>query len=200
MADQPAGREPRVDRIVLVGMMGAGKTAVGRRLAAHLSGRDGGVGGSWAHLDTDAMVEAATGRSVAELFSTVGEDVFREEEHRALAEALGAAGAAVVSAGGGVVVTEANRDLLRRAGAVVWLRARPETLARRVGTGAGRPLLGADPTGALAELVVRRAPLYEDAARHVVDVDGRTVGEVVDLVATAVAARVTEHAGMRRVR
>ena len=193
MADQPNGGEPRADRVVLVGMMGAGKTEVGRRLAAWLNDRDSGAGSSWAHLDTDAMVEEATGRNVAELFSMDGEDAFREEEHRALMAALEVAGAAVVSAGGGVVVTEANRVLLRRAGTVVWLRARPETLARRVGTGAGRPLLGTDPTTVLAALVGKRAPLYEDVAREVVDVDGRTVGEVVDLVAAAVG----DHAGVR---
>jgi len=212
MTNQPSGEGARADRVVLVGMMGAGKTAVGRRLAAHLSGRDSGAGGSWAHLDTDVMVEAATGKSVAELFSTVGEDAFREEERRALAAALEATGPAVVSAGGGVVVTEANRDLLHRAGAVVWLRARPETLARRVGAGSGRPLLGADPAGVLEELVARRAPLYEDVARYVVDVDGRSVGEVVDLVAAAftaagraagraaVTGTLTGHAGVRRTR
>ena len=186
---EPGAGDQRADRIVLVGMMGAGKTAVGRRLAARLADLDGGAADPWTHVDTDALVEAATGRSVTELFATAGEVGFRKEEHRALVTALASGGAAVVSTGGGVVLSEANRALLRRAGVVVWLRARTQTLAGRVGTGGSRPLLGADPTQALAQLMAERAVLYDDVAQVVVDVDGRSVAEVTDVVLAAVEAR-----------
>ena len=103
-----------VDRIILVGMMGAGKTTVGRMLAGRLG---------WAHLDSDAQVEAATGRTVPELFADHGEAAFRAEESRVLAEALSGPDPVVVSAAGGVVLSAANRELLVRSGVVVWLRA-----------------------------------------------------------------------------
>lgn len=193
MADQPGERDRRADRLVLVGMMGAGKTAVGRRLAARLSDRDGGADGRWVHVDTDSLVEAETGCSVAQLFATAGEVEFRKEEHRALVAAMASGGAAVVSTGGGVVLAEANRALLRRAGVVVWLRASTQTLASRVGTDGRRPLLGADPARTLTELTARRAALYDEVADVVVDVDGRSVAEVADVVLAAVAA----HTGIR---
>ncbi|MGH9093097.1 MAG: shikimate kinase, partial [Acidimicrobiales bacterium] len=111
-------------RLLLVGMMGAGKTTVGRLLADRLG---------CAYLDSDAQVEAATGRTVPDLFETVGEPAFREAEAAALREALAGDRPVVVSVAGGAVLDPANRDLLRRSGTVVWLRAHPATLAARVG-------------------------------------------------------------------
>ena len=160
-----------VDKIILVGMMGAGKTTVGRALADRLG---------WTHCDSDAQVAADTGRSVPELFAERGEAAFRVEESRVLAEALSRPGPAVVSAAGGVVLSPDNRALLARSGAVVWLRADPQLLVRRVGSGQGRPLLDADPATALLELYEARRPLYESVAQITVDVDGRSPGEVVD--------------------
>lgn len=165
------------DRLVLVGMMGAGKTTVGRAVADRLG---------WAFVDTDAEVEAAAGSSVAELFAGAGEPAFREAERRALATALSDGGPVVVSAGGGAVVDEGNRHLLSRSATVVWLRADPATLAARVGDGAGRPLLAGDAAGALAALDAGRRPLYAAVADAVVDVDDLDVDAV---VGRALAAR-----------
>ncbi len=162
-----------VDRLVLVGMMGAGKTTVGRMVAERLG---------WRHLDSDEQVVAATGRTVPELFAHAGEAAFREEEARALEAALSGPDPVVVSAAGGVVLAEANRSLLARSGTVVWLRADPGTLSRRVGSGAGRPLLDGDPAAALAALDVARRPLYAEVAEVVVDVDGLSPEEVADEV------------------
>jgi len=168
------------DRVVLVGMMGAGKTTVGQQLAARLG---------WRFLDSDAMVEAATGSTVAELFATRGEESFRAEESRVLAAALTDAAPAVVSAAGGAVLDPANRRLLATAGTVVWLRAEPDTLAARVGDGAGRPLVRDDPAAVLAELDAVRRPLYGEVADVVVDVDDLDPSTVADriLAATALA-------------
>ncbi len=167
------------DRLVLVGMMGAGKSTVGHLVAERLG---------WRYLDSDEQVEAETGRTVVELFAERGEAAFRTEESRVLAEALGADEPVVVSAAGGVVLAEENRSLLRRRGPVVWLRAEPATLAARLGQGAGRPLLGSDPAGRIVELDEVRRPLYETVATAVVDVD-RLSPEVV-------ADRVLEAAGL----
>jgi shikimate kinase len=160
-----------VDRVILVGMMGAGKTTVGRTLAERLG---------WGYLDSDAQVAADTGRTVPELFAERGEAAFRAEEARVLAEALSGTEPVVVSAAGGVVLAADNRDLLVRSGVVVWLRAAPELLARRVGSGEGRPLLDNDPAGRLRELYAVRRPLYEAVAQVTVDVEGLTPHQLVD--------------------
>lgn len=162
-----------VDRLILVGMMGAGKTTVGQMLAERLG---------WEYLDSDAQVVADTGRTVPELFAEEGEAAFRAEESRVLADALGGTEPVVVAAAGGVVLSASNRDLLMRSGVVVWLRAAPEVLARRVGTGAGRPLLDDDPAGTLTALYEVRRPLYESVAAVTVDVDGLTPDQLVDRV------------------
>ncbi|MGD0881762.1 MAG: shikimate kinase [Acidimicrobiales bacterium] len=167
-----------VDRVVLVGMMGAGKSTIGRELAGRLG---------WKFLDSDAMVEASTGSTVAELFAADGEEAFRAEESRVLAEALAAVPPAVVSAAGGTVLAPANRQLLAEAGTVVWLRADPATLAARVGTGAGRPLLEGDPAGSLAALDAVRRPLYGEVADVIIDVDDLEPSRVVDRILAATA-------------
>ncbi|MGA2835948.1 MAG: shikimate kinase [Acidimicrobiales bacterium] len=167
-----------VDRVVLVGMMGAGKTTIGRELAGRLG---------WRFLDSDAMVEASTGSTVAELFAQGGEAAFRAEESRVLAEALSGGSPAVVSAAGGTVLAADNRTLLAGAGTVVWLRADPATLATRVGTGAGRPLLGGDPAASLTALDSVRRPLYGEVADVIIDVDDLEPSRVVDRILAATA-------------
>jgi shikimate kinase len=162
-----------VDHIILVGMMGAGKTTIGEALARRL-GRP--------YFDSDAQVVEATGRTVPELFAEEGEAAFRAEEGRVLAEALSGDEPVVVAAAGGVVLSHANRALLSRSGTVVWLRAHPRLLIERVGTGMGRPLLDEDPASRVAQLYEVRRPLYESVAAVTVDVDDRTPDEVVERI------------------
>lgn len=152
------------ERILLIGMMGAGKTSVGRRLAARLG---------WEHVDSDDQVERATGRTVAEIFAADGEAAFRREERAALLGALAASVPSVVSVAGGAVLDPANRQAIKAGGTVVWLRASVATLAERVGEGQGRPLLAGDPAGALARLLPEREPLYAQLADVVLEVEGR---------------------------
>ncbi|MHB1445592.1 MAG: shikimate kinase [Acidimicrobiales bacterium] len=159
------------ERILLIGMMGAGKTTVGQTLATRLG---------WRHLDSDAQVQARTGRAIPEIFAQQGEAAFRQEEARALAEAVGLDEPVVVSVAGGAVLDPANRRLLSRSGSVVWLRADPATLAARVGSGDGRPLLENDPEASLVRLDAVRRPLYEELADHTVDVDGLSVDQTAD--------------------
>lgn len=166
--------------VLLVGMMGVGKTTVGRLLAERL-GRP--------HLDSDAQVQAATGRTVPEILETDGEAAFRAEEAAALRAAVIVEEPHVVSVAGGAVLDPSNRELLRQRGTVVWLRAEVDTMARRVGDGSGRPLLEGDPAGNLARLDVVRRPLYEELADVVVDVDDVPPAEAVERILAALGER-----------
>ena len=163
----------RGPNVLLIGMMGAGKSTVGSILADTL-GAD--------FVDSDAEIYARTGRSVPEIWKSDGEAAFRAEEAAALAGALSGERRCVVGVAGGAVLDPANRDLIRRGGTVVWLRARPETLAGRVGSGEGRPLLEGDPAGNLRRLDAERRPLYAELADVVVDVDGIGPEEVAEAV------------------
>ena len=136
-------------RILLVGMMGAGKTTTGQLVADRLG---------WGYRDSDADVEAATGLTVPELFDRDGEAAFRKAEADVLSHACAHGGPTVVSVAGGAVLSAENRRLISASGTVVWLRARPATLAGRVGDGAGRPLLGEDPAESMERLNAVRAP------------------------------------------
>lgn len=169
------------EHVVLVGMMGSGKTTVGRALAARLQRP---------FLDSDEIVEARTGRTVREIFESDGEAAYRPLETDALLGALAWPEPAVVAAAGGVVLAAVNREALAKPGArVFWLRAEPGLLAERAVTGDHRPLLDDDPEGNLRRLLDGRRELYAEVADVVLDVEGHTVDELVDEIAAAMAAR-----------
>jgi shikimate kinase/3-dehydroquinate synthase len=169
-------------RILLVGMMGAGKTTTGHLLAERLG---------WGYRDSDADVESATGLTVPELFTRDGEAAFRRAEATVLVAALADPSPSVVSVAGGAVLSEDNRRLIAAGGIVVWLRARPETLAARVGDGAGRPLLGDDPAEAVVRLSALRAPFYAEVADVVLDVEELDPVTVADRIIVAMDAAIT---------
>lgn len=156
----------RPGHLVFVGMMGSGKTTVGRRVARKLD---------LAFVDTDTELVESTGREIAEWFSEIGERGFRDTEAEVVARVLAAEGPTVVATGGGVVLQETTRALLADgAHTVVWLRAGPEFLASRLARKSGsgkRPLLSEDPLGALRRLDEERRDLYAEVADIVIDVE-----------------------------
>ena len=160
--------------IVLVGMMGAGKSSVGRVLARKL------------HrplLDSDELIEERTGRTVREIWSSDGEAAFRAIETETLLAMLADREPAVVAAAGGVVLAEANRSALAESDAhVVWLLANVDLLVTRVKNGVHRPLLDDDPEGMLRQMYTDREPLYTEVADAVVLVDHRSINEVAQAV------------------
>jgi shikimate kinase len=160
------------EHLVLVGMMGSGKTTVGRLVARRLGRR---------FVDVDDEVAGAAGAPVPELIARDGVEAFRALESACLARCLAEAQDSVVAVGGGAVLDPANRAAMGAGATVVWLRARPATLAARVGDGAGRPLLaGGDVLGRLTALADERAALYEETAGAFVDTDGVSPEEVAD--------------------
>jgi shikimate kinase len=156
--------------VVLIGMMGAGKTTVGARLARALDRP---------FVDSDVQVEQRTARTVREIFDTDGEAAYRQLEAEALASALASEEPSVIAAAGGTVLDATNRQRMRDFGTVVFLEAKPSDLVSRVGGQDHRPLLRDDPAGVLEEMDRVRRHLYEETADHVVDVSARTPDEVV---------------------
>jgi shikimate kinase len=159
--------------LVLVGMMGSGKSTVGKRCAERLARP---------LVDTDEIIEGLAGVSVAEVFGRDGEAAFRELERTAVRDACAAPTPSVIAVGGGAVLDADNRQRMRAAGLVVWLQASPEKLAMRVGDARSRPLLHGDPAGTLGRLDALRRPAYEAAAHEIVDTDGLSIAAVVDTV------------------
>ena len=168
--DSPRAAAPVHDNIFLVGMMGAGKTSVGRMLA-----RDLGK----AFYDSDQVIESRTGVKIPVIFEHEGEAGFRAREAAVIGELSGLHGV-VLATGGGAVLSEANRALLRSRGTVIYLRASVSDLWHRTRHDKNRPLLQtADPVARLTALHAQRDPLYRATAHLVVDTGSQSVRSLV---------------------
>lgn len=155
--------------VFLVGMMGSGKTTVGRHLATLLR---------FEFEDTDAIVEARSGADIGWIFDVEGEAGFRDREQRAIAEATKRR-RLVLATGGGAVLRAENRCLLRQRGVVVHLDAAADVLLDRLGRDRRRPLLqGENVAERIAALRAERQPLYQAAAHFAVVADGRPARQV----------------------
>jgi shikimate kinase len=170
--------DPLPIRLFLVGMMGAGKTTIGREIERRTG---------WAYLDNDALVRTLTGRDPEAIWAAEGEDVLHLAESDAFDSAFDIEPPVVIGVAAAIVLDPAAREALREGGHVVWLRARPETLLARIGGGAGRRDEATD-----LEWIRRRARerdlLYAAVAHQIVDVDGVASDEV----ATAILAGLPE--------
>lgn len=166
--------------IVLIGMMGAGKTAIGAELSRRL-GRP-----FW---DTDAEIERAAAMTIPEIFARDGEEFFRAREAEVLARVL-AGGDSIVSTGGGSWMREGNRQRIGQHGVSVWLDCDLDTLWHRVRSRPTRPLLQtADPRGTLERLLGERRPVYRLADVHVTAARGDTIEDTTNRVLDAISAQ-----------
>lgn len=172
--------DPRLRQktIALVGLMGVGKSSVGRRLASALE---------LPFRDADTEVEQAAGRSIPEIFETFGEAYFREGERRVISRLMDQ-GPHVLATGGGAFVNPETRALIKQRAVSVWLKADLELLARRVGRKDGRPLLrGRDTMEVLKEQAEARYPFYAEADL-VVQTGDTPHGETVEAIIKALTA------------
>jgi shikimate kinase len=165
-----------LSHIFLVGFMGSGKSTVGRMVADRMK---------MPFCDLDREIEKRRGRTVQEIFAQDGEPAFRQLEHEELGTLVDAPDT-VVACGGGVVIDDRNRALLKQLGTVVYLRVSAEEALARVGSTEGRPLLaGPDPLRTAGALLATRESLYEAAADIVLDTAGLLPARVADLVVEA---------------
>ena len=146
-----------VKPITLVGLMGSGKSMLGKRLARQLG---------MPFADSDKAIEDNAGLTISNIFDIAGDAKFREIEERIIAELI-TNGPMVLATGGGAICQTNTAELLQKHSVVVWLKAEPETLMARIGTTATRPLLsGNDPLGKLRQLSVDRQQHYQKAHIH----------------------------------
>jgi shikimate kinase len=157
--------------IVLIGFMGCGKSTVGHELHKMLR---------YPKIDTDHLLVEREGRPITEIFAESGEEAFRDMESALLRElAADPPDRCIVSTGGGIILREENRLLLRRLGCVVWLQVPFDTILERVGRNRNRPLLNGPDTRRRAEtLLAERKPLYREAAHIAIEVEDLTANEV----------------------
>ena len=167
---------PVRENIVLIGFMGSGKSTIGRMVAQRLAFR---------FVDTDRLIIERAGMPISDIFARDGEAHFRDLETSVL-ESLANLRHSVISTGGGVVVREGNRTLLREAGFVVVLTAHPDVLFKRVARNTKRPLLQTkDPRGRMRNLLIERKPLYESIAHLQLDTSALSRSEAVERVCKA---------------
>ncbi len=165
--------------VALVGMMGSGKSSVGRRLAGRL-----GV----AFRDADSEIELAAGCTIAEIFDRFGESAFRDGERKVIARLL-AEPAHVLATGGGAFIDPATRAHLKESAVTVWIKAPVEVLLARVQRRDNRPLLrSGDPRETLERLLAERTPIYAEA-EIIVESDDGPHSIAVDQIVAALKAR-----------
>lgn len=161
--------QSRAMNVVLIGLMGSGKSTIGRLVASSLG---------FEFVDTDHVITEAAHRSIPQIFTSEGEAGFRKRETAALQSLLGKQNC-IIATGGGIVTVPENVPLLHQLGFIVWLNAAPATLYRRTCHGNDRPLLrNPDPEGTLRDLLEKRGPLYREICDMKITTDDFSTEEI----------------------
>lgn len=161
-----------MSNVILVGYMGCGKSTVGRRLSYRLRKP---------FLDTDKQIELKQKCTISEIFKSRGEEAFREMETEYLRGLLKETCEYVIAVGGGLVLREVNRELLKKLGTVVYLRAKPETIYERLKNDTTRPLLQCEnPKEKIEQMIETRHPVYMSCADEIIDVDDKDFAEILN--------------------
>jgi shikimate kinase len=166
--------------VLLIGMMGSGKSSLGRRLAARTG---------WPFLDNDALVQMATGRTARDLLAAEGEEAMRAVESAALDAGLRVEPPTIIAVAAGVVLDEVARERLGKAGVVVWLHAPPEVLAKRATGATHRPWVDNDPRAWFERVTAEREPTYRSLADVTIDTSAGSPAASADAVLAALQER-----------
>lgn len=159
------------NNVILIGFMGAGKTSIGTKFARihHMQ-----------FLDTDHLIEQKAGMTIAQIFETQGEEVFRQIETKVLQDLIEQVDHSVISVGGGLPLKENNRKLLKQLGIVVLLSVEAETVLKRLANDTTRPLLqGSDKAQKVKQLLEERMPIYQEAADSCLLVDYKRMSTII---------------------
>lgn len=168
------------DNLILIGFMGCGKSSVGIRLSDRL-GRS--------VIDTDRWIEEREKKTISAIFTEAGEEAFRRMETECLKMLLQSADEQIISVGGGLVMREENRDLLKQLGTVIYLRVTPETVYERVKKDRSRPLLQVEnPLEEIRKLLSYREPVYEACADLIIDAADKSFEEILDRIEEGVGS------------
>ena len=168
--------------IALVGLMGAGKSKIGKALSDVFN---------VPFIDTDEVIEDIAGMSIASIFELYGEEKFREIEAREIHRIVNET-PAILSTGGGAFIRDETRAIINKDAFSVWLKATPETLAGRISNTASRPLLrDREPVEVLTELSAKRSPFYEQA-HLTIDTDGMSLNDAINTVTNVMITTISE--------
>lgn len=167
-----------MEHVILIGFMGSGKSTVGFRLSYKLKK---------CLIDTDKLIEEREKMRISEMFAEKGEAYFRQKETECLKSMFHELGSRIISLGGGTPIREENREIIKKLGKVIYLKASPDTIYQRVKHDTSRPLLQCeDPKGRIEALLKERNPIYESVADIIIHVDGKEMKEVVQEIVEAV--------------
>lgn len=166
------------NHVILIGYMGSGKSTVGFRLSYKLKR---------CLIDTDKLIERREGMSISNMFALKGEAYFREKETECLNSLFKELGGRIISLGGGTPVREENREIIKRLGKVIYLKASADTIYERVKYDTSRPLLQCEnPRARIEQMLSERDPIYAGIADIVISVDGKKMKDVVKEIVEAV--------------
>ena len=161
-----------MSNIILIGYMGCGKSTIGKKLSYAVRKP---------YVDTDKLIETKEKKTISTIFSEQGEEAFREMETACIKSLFAQKQEHVIAVGGGLPLRSQNRELLKKLGTVIYLRAKPETIAERLKGDTTRPLLQTEnPVQRIQEMLQKRASIYEQAADVILDVDDKSFEKILD--------------------